>query len=453
MNRCLPLLFAVVVFAVLPLSAQTIRFDPPDPTTETFVSLRYEGGWTMGCQPANPEVSRVGRVVTVRLTVTGHCSPDLLGINSYEVDAPIGVLPAGENTIVLEAWEDSTRYELARETLIVRGAMPVVGGSRVEILPQVVFPGQTPIVIRAEGIGYCPDLVDPFCPEPSVKFNGVEGVFMRRVSDDEIVVRPPVLGAVSSVDVEIPVGEDGQVVENAIRVATPEFDPSLFERILIPVIYNGAGAQGSQWRTDVVMHNHSNAFIPRLFTQEQLTGCAPGYCDVPLEPGETRELGIVDAPGGYLMHVARGQQDDLAINILFRDLTRQSTALGAEMPVVRESEFLSGRSAILNVPTDPKYRIALRGYAFYYGTIRFNVYRMDGTLLLENGFLSLIRGNDVTPYHDVIGDLMERYPQLAGMGPFRIVFEGLGSIGDDRYWVFASITNNETQHVTLITPQ
>lgn len=450
--KCRVLLLLVLAFSVLPLSADVVRFDPPAPTTETFVSMRFEGQWTVGCRPGDPVVSRAGTVVTVRLTVMEYCS-DLLGIGNYEVDAPIGMLPAGENTIVVEVRDGGTIYELARERLIVRDAMPVVGGSRVEILPQVVFPGQMPIVIRAEGIAYCPDLVNPPCPAATVTFNGVEGDVMREVSDDEIVVRPPMLGATGSVDVAFAVHDKSMTIRNAIRVATPEFDPSLFERILIPVIYNGAGAQGSQWRTDVVMHNHSNAFIPRLFTQEQLIGCVPGYCDVPLEPGETRVLGIDDAPGGYLMHVARGQQDDLAINVLFRDLTRQSTALGAEMPVVRESEFLSGRSAILNVPTHQKYRIALRGYAFYLGTIPFKVYRMDGTLLLENGMLSLRGGDDVTPYHDVIGDLMDRYPELSGMGPFRIVFEGLDSIGDDRYWVFASITNNETQHVTLITPQ
>ena len=445
-------LLLALAFAVLPLSADTIRFDPPAPTTETFVSMRYEGAWAIGCSPADPEVSRAGSVVTVKLTVKGHCAPELPAIGYYQAEAPLGVLAAGENTIVVEAWENSKRYELARETLVVRGAMPVIGGSRIEVAPQVVFPGQMPIVIRAEDIGTCPDLVNP-CNPPTVTFNGVEGDVIRHRSD-EITVRPPHLGAASSVDVEILEGDVVIVrLENAIRVATPEFDPSLFERILIPVIYNGPGAQGSQWRTDVVMHNHSNAFIPRLFTQEQLIGCAPGYCDVPLEPGETRVLGIDDAPGGYLMHIARGQQDDLAINILFRDMTRQATALGAEMPVIRESEFLTGRSAILNVPTDQKYRIALRGYASYRGTIHFKVYRMDGTLLLDHGLLTLDRGDDVTPYHDVIGDLMDRYPELGGMGPFRIVFEGLDSIGDDRYWVFASITNNETQHVTLITPQ
>lgn len=453
MHRRFALLIAVA-FAVLPLSADVLRFDPPAPTTETFVSIRYEGSWAIGCRPAYPQVSRNGSVVTVTLTLVGQCSSQLPAIQPYEIVAPLGLLPAGENTVVVKVLEDSLPgYEIAGETVFVRGGMPVVGGSRIEIVPQVIFPGQMPIVIRAEEIGYCEPLVDP-CHPPTVKFNGVEGSVIRHL-ENEVTVRPPQLGATGTVDVEIQAWKWTARLEDAIRIANPTLplDSSLFERILIPVVYNGPGAQGSQWRTDVVMHNHSEAYIPMLWTPQQLIGCVPGYCDAPMAPGETRDLGIDNAPGGYLMHVARGQQDDLAINILFRDLTRQSTALGAEMPVIRESEFLTGRSAILNVPTEQKYRIALRGYAFYRGTIRFSVYNMDGTPLMEHGILTLEGGDEVTPYHDVIGDLMDRYSVLGGMGPFRIVFEGLDSIGDDRYWVFASITNNETQHVTLITPQ
>lgn len=453
------LLLLAVVFAVLPLSGEAVRFDPPAPTTETFVSMRVAGLWSLGCRPANPEVSREGRTVTVRLSVMGECASELPALQSYSVEAPLGLLPAGESTIIVEAWEGSTRFELERTTVYVREALPVVGGSRVEIRPRVVFPGQPHVAIRAEEIAPCPPLVD--CAKPIVLFNGVQGTFVARLSDDEVIVRAPMLGPDPEVDVEIRRMEDGTRpawtvhIEGALRVApvSDVVDPSLFERILVPVIYNGAGAFGSQWRTEVWLHNLSNAALPRLRTQEQLIGCAPGYCDVPLEARETRKLEIDSAPRGYLMHIARGSGDDLAVNVLFRDLTRQATALGAEMPVVRESEFLTGHSAILNVPTEQKYRITLRGYAFESGTIRFRVSRMDGTPLFESGLLSLYGGDDVTPHHGVIADLMEAFPQLGGMGPFRIEFDGLESSGDDRYWVFASITNNDTQHVTLITPQ
>jgi hypothetical protein len=47
-------------------------------------------------------------------------------------------------------------------------------------------------------------------------------------------------------------------------------------------------------------------------------------------------------------------------------------------------------------------------------------------------------------------DLTAAFPQLASAQLLRIVLDPVSA--DLRFWAFVSVTNNETQHVTVITP-
>jgi hypothetical protein len=48
-------------------------------------------------------------------------------------------------------------------------------------------------------------------------------------------------------------------------------------------------------------------------------------------------------------------------------------------------------------------------------------------------------------------DFSTRFPTASQYSRLRIEIEPLA--GTTRYWAFVSITNNETQHVTLVTPE
>ena len=51
----------------------------------------------------------------------------------------------------------------------------------------------------------------------------------------------------------------------------------------------------------------------------------------------------------------------------------------------------------------------------------------------------------------LIGDLLAEAPQLIGKGPLRIDVSPFESA--TRAWGYVSITNNDTQHVTVIAPE
>ena len=452
----------VLLLTAVPLSADLFRFDPPDPDSSTALSMRIAGLWSLGCKPGNPRVTLAGNVVNVRLDVIGECAHMLPAFQNYSAVVPIGVLPPATYEVVVEAFEGATRFELVRTMLVVREAPPVIGGSRIEIRPRVIFPGQPRILIRAEGIA-CPPNVSP-CPNTtSVRINGV-AVGVEVISGNEIVVTPPFLNSGATVNVEI-VAQAGwtATIHNAIRVADPggAVDPSLFERVLIPVIHNGPGAFGSQWRTEVWMRNESDALIPIMHTPAQAIGCVPPNCNVPLSPRETKALGVQSAPSGYFIHVARGSVDDLSVNAVFRDLTKQERSLGEEMPVVRESEFVTDKQSLLNIPSDFRFRTRLRVYGFPSQAtpslplaLPFAIYHLTGTEVLAQGTIGLAPPADgIGPAFAELHDIDALYPQISGLGPFRIELGPMRETADDRYWAMASVTNNETQHVTLITPR
>ncbi|HUP44234.1 MAG TPA: hypothetical protein VM779_01865 [Thermoanaerobaculia bacterium] len=151
------------------------------------------------------------------------------------------------------------------------------------------------------------------------------------------------------------------------------------------------------------------------------------------------------------MHALFGQAARLSFNLRVRDLSRQAETLGTEIPVVRESEFLTEKMTLLNVPTDERFRPMLRVYRFLAfleppGTVRLRFYRIGVTpdVLLSEQTLALAGSG--------IG-----YAQLASFPPevlnetaVRIDLELLTPM---QFWAFVSVTNNATQHVTIITPQ
>ena len=129
--------------------------------------------------------------------------------------------------------------------------------------------------------------------------------------------------------------------------------------------------------------------------------------------------------------------------------SRLQATLGTEIPVVREKDLYDRPFDILLVPTDPKYRTALRVFRTDGGaTAHLRVFLtqlqplVDTELMLApgpQGYSSI-----------VIPDLVERFPLLAGRGPLRIEIDS--ETGRRVTSALVSVTNNETQHVTVIAP-
>lgn len=250
----------------------------------------------------------------------------------------------------------------------------------------------------------------------------------------------------------------------SLHASEPSQNPADYERVLIPIVVSRGlpGAFGSLWTSELWVRNAGDQ---TAWITEGPPVCNIG-CDedhhvlfprttVSLPPGGR----ALDHPG-YLVHVQRGR--DIAFNLRVRDLSRADGSWGTELPVVRESELLRGDTELINIPNEDGFRVLLRVYdpsALPARSVRVRVYPVRGDSLLGERWLAL---DDVKlpfpvpdfPYHPGYAEVYlseTSFPGIAGHERLRI--ELRPEPGDFGYWAFATVTHNETQHVTTITPQ
>ena len=333
----------------------------------------------------------------------------------------------------------------------------------IEVFPTVAIKGVTKVIrIRTTDTWFCNEPV--WCGLKSVKIGGVPSPaasFSELSIELEAVI--PDLPAGTVADVEV-VDDHGNIRRKsaALHIIAPDapYSADLFERVLIPVIYNGSGQQGSQWQTDVYMMNGNRYDIP--------------FLRGPVSQLEREHVAKVDvqAPNGYVLYPAKGTTDDLSMNVLVRDLSRQSQSLGTELPAVRERDFEDRRILLLNIPSDNRFRLTLRAYALdrlqgSLDTLNYWIYDLQTGAQVAFGIARLLpppcTGGSSDPFvpctpdetqpWSVSVDLMSQHPEIVNKGPLRLSISPLRpDIETGRFWAFLTVTNNETQHVTAITP-
>ena len=256
-----------------------------------------------------------------------------------------------------------------------------------------------------------------------------------------------------------------------------------YYRVLLPVFFPEPlpGAYGSAWKTAYAVNNPT----PYQFHVDWCPGSAnPMYavCTRPLlsnahiRPGETETtlppLSPVSANGGprllyiqpFLAPPNQPAPSPASLSFALRafDVSRSATNAGTEVPVVRQEMFRKATTSLLNVPTSPNFRLTLRVYETSLKTAGFTirVYDQSANALLgeKNVVLSWPFENQwparllFEPAHLQIGDITELLLPGTTLPPtLRIEIEP--RTPGSEFWAFVSITNNETQHLTLVTPQ
>lgn len=259
-----------------------------------------------------------------------------------------------------------------------------------------------------------------------------------------------------------------------VAIVAPVSAQTSSNRFLVPA-FNGnpgvQGANGSVWITELTVRNDGLAPV-RI--QNLLPGCHfpcgnETFVDIP--PNET---GFIEPEGAFLgngpgaiIEMGPGAADDLIFNLRVQDLSRQLSTWGTELAVVNESELLSGRSVLINIPAGEEFRHTLRVYEIDGATdAEFEVF-----LLAAN---PIFPGASIPPQPDqVLGskrfrltsppsgeaDRSPAYLEIGNLndiaeigGAHRLVVRVVPVNPNMRYWAFISVTNNETQHVTTILP-
>jgi hypothetical protein len=263
--------------------------------------------------------------------------------------------------------------------------------------------------------------------------------------------------------------------------AQSERTPSDFEMVLVPVYLDQArpGALGSLWRSELVIRNEGTVPVDVFQTEcAQFCTCnpRPATCagGQPLAPGtlfsSLNSVLVSDsfspANPGIFLFLRKPGASNVPINLRVRDLSRSSESVGTEIPVVRQCDMLTTTAHLLNIPTDARFRQHLRIYGMSSPTggadVRVRISALDSlTILAEQTFSlrpaerqpSIPTGPAFIsfPAYGEISALTSTFPQIQGSTRVRIDVEPMtpGLI----FWTFVSVTNNETQQITTVTPQ
>ena len=234
-----------------------------------------------------------------------------------------------------------------------------------------------------------------------------------------------------------------------------------YEKILIPVVIQTPvpGAQGSSWVSRTTVRN--DASVPVVFSTQTSGPCslAP-YCPNAVPPKTTiADAGLFaqNPNGGLFLYVGAPGRDALTVFARVQDISRQSQTWGTSIPIVRVDDTYTTTLQVAPIPTGSEFRAALRVYDFEpsetAGMVRVRVYPLDSDTLLTEFTMTLLPQSALPfapPPFAMIDSLSHAFPQIVSSGRVRIEVSPLTA--GLRFWAFVSVTNNETQHVTVISP-
>jgi hypothetical protein len=414
-------------------AADTINFDPPNPTANHSADAIFSGIWNNGCVPPVKSVVVSGSIIT--LTLDANLPPDVgctAALTPYARIFHLGILPPGSYTVIVVSDSAGVVTERARAAIIVRDS------ETVRLLPYAV-----PVT------GGRIEFTNP--PYPRDNRVTIDGV---TVPEGFVSDAPPLFDAPphapGAVDIVFNTASGTLTAKAAVIYYDPaSTDPAIFEPILFPVSFQGPGALGSQWVTENFIASDTTAFF-----RDRLPCCGS------LITGAAQLLNNTN-PWGHVLYAIRGTTDSLTLSSRIRDTSRQAQTAGTEVPVARERDFRS-RLRFMNIPVDSRYRVMLRLWAIgddpFGNDPRFTAAVPVSLLSTPVPFLPItmarIPGTAMWFGSIDVTSLLPRTP--ANPNTLQVFSAGYQSdaipLAFPRIWGMLSITNNDTQQVTIISP-
>ena len=419
-----------LIFAVsLAAQGSRITINPPAPTSLTPV----EAHLFVVCVTNSVDVNRVGNVIKIHVVPgpSDLCDPPL----PQMTPVPIGLLPAGEYRIEVTVGDlDSIA---ASRNFVVRTAER--RGADIHPFAVPVQPSGLKLRVTSGA------LIN------RVFIDGVEVPPATFTREEEGVTFPAPAHAPGLVNVEVEIDGGARIALPASLYYydhTAPVDDSVFERILFPVLFESAGAHGSHWVSEAAIANKKPWFI-ETFNEVVPYVCIDYPCGERHAPGSSIAFSGAGYPQGVALMVPRAESENLAFSLRIRDTARQAEGYGTQVPVVRERDmFSNGDLTLLDIPVDARYRVKLRIYAFDSGAFPVFVMVDSGRYAVDVHYVPLSRSCsglecEAIPWYGELdlppGEPNERVNLYFGVGI------------DAPAWAFASITNNETQQVTIVT--
>jgi hypothetical protein len=235
--------------------------------------------------------------------------------------------------------------------------------------------------------------------------------------------------------------------------------------VLVPLVIPEPlpGAHGSLWTAELYVHNSRSEELQIIFGINEVGG--PDMLRV--GAGKTEQIDVIpssysrnpfSSSNVFLYFPNDEHREAASFSLRVRDLSRQLFTWGTEIPVVRFSEFRTGRLQLFPIPIADRFRQSIRIYLrrdWTMGTppmtVMMRIYSIpSGELLVaEEVTTRMIASSAPTADFAEVHDLGLQYPILAD----QLVRVEIDTVDPrQRIWAFATVTNNETQHVTVVTP-
>lgn len=306
-----------------------------------------------------------------------------------------------------------------------------------------------------------------FAPCPArVFFGEVEGTVRDAGNSQIVVTTPPHAGGSVDVTVRTGDGRTGTLPNGFTYTSNAE---AAYELWLLPVYLDAPllGANGSRWETDLWLRNDNASEVAQLAPwpcPDDGVACAAVFPNTyAMTPGESlHKLAAFFRPPNVsiarLAYVSRNAAPNVSANLRLADTSRNELDGGTEVPIVREGALKTGVTTLHNVVLQASSRTLLRIY---------DVSQLGSEFLVqvfpENASKDPARAvatfsmrttqPETGEFRTAPGiaefDVASRVSPDAG--PLRITIQPANA--GRRYWAMVSITNNTTNHVTLITPQ
>jgi hypothetical protein len=399
---------ASLMFA-LPLLAATPRIEPmfPDSSTPFTVSFFY-----FVCGEPQTKVTVTPGDIDIEVGLAPGSWACITEVPPFEGRVKVGPVPAGTYRLHIES---NRSYET---TLVVRDANGIF------LAPFAVPIGSSPrpvTLVRNDG--------SSFLDYDGMAIVGGQRVAFRTGRSTLAGLDVPSSSRPGAVDVDVSVGEEHWLERSALAYYDPSQPPdrSIAEPLLFPIAYDGPGAYGSQWKTD-------NSILPGNWASLYASPC-DGCTNNGLK------LPPMSRADGLVVWFVRGAWK-LGATSLLREVSHPDSA-PIPVPVVRERDFVT--SHVLGpIPVDPKYRVTLRVWSleptsfFTSATSPTNSLRTQRSSPKGLPFLMV----DLT-------DSLAKRPHPDGTAYCSIgTYESI--LG---FWPMITVTNDETQQVTILAPQ
>lgn len=228
------------------------------------------------------------------------------------------------------------------------------------------------------------------------------------------------------------------------------------QEILIPVTPGRAvsGAFGTEWKTELWVYNRG--LTPAMLTPRP--GLAGEGFVVP--PQRSVELSNFDeVANGRALILDGAGASGVRLQLQVREITRGDMS-SVTVPTVTLDSFSAEPTQLLNIPAQHQFRTTVRIYALFSSsspadfTVRLYDMEHDGDPVQER-HVSVAAPAGLPPnYVDtpvgviVLSDFLDGVREI----PHARLEIAADRSAEHRFWAFASVTNNATQHVLIVVP-